>query len=178
MAEEPKSEAGGKPPRSPLVLILAVCAAVMAGAAGSMYFMLKKMGAQAPAAGAPAAAGHQEAKAAAPEEPPPAEEGEGGKSVVTMAPFVVNLEDENGESHFLKMTLAVELKDGKWSPFFEHQTPKVRNAVVLLLSNLKTAQTQGAQNKRKLVEDLRTTVSEAMGKNAIKDIFLTEFVIQ
>ena len=158
---------------------MAVCAAVMAGAAGGMFVMMKRV----PPAG-PAAAGGAAAPAAAeaaPEEPPKAEEegGEGaGPSVITLAPFVVNLEDENGETHFLKMTVAVELNGGKWSKYFEHQTPKVRNSVVLLLSNLKISQTQGQANKRKLVEDLKVAISEAVGKHAVKEIFLTEFVIQ
>ncbi len=182
MAEEKKPEeapaAAPKAKGGPAVLVMAVLAAVTVGATGSMFVMMKKMNKPVPvASGAPGAA----AEAAPPPEEPPAEsggEGEGpAESVITLAPFIVNLEDE-GEAHFLKVTIAVELVSPKWAKHFEHDVPKVRNAVLLLLGNLKMASTQGTENKRRILEQLRTTITEAAGKKDIRDVYLTEFVIQ
>ena len=176
MAEEKKPEeapaAAPKAKGGPAVLVMAVLTAVTVGAAGSMFVMMKKMNKPVPvASGAPGAA----AEAAPPPEEPPAESG--GESVITLAPFIVNLEDE-GEAHFLKVTIAVELISPKWAKHFEHDVPKVRNAVLLLLGNLKMASTQGTENKRRILEQLRTTITEAAGKKDIRDVYLTEFVIQ
>lgn len=183
MAEEPKKEeAPAEAPKAgkgPLVIIMAVLAAVTVGAAGGIFFMLKKMPKAPPAVGAAATP----AEAAPPPEEPPAEGGEGGEggpaeSVITMAPFIVNLEDEGSDAHFLKVTIAVELVSPKWAKKFDHDVPKVRNAVLLLLGNLKMSNTQGTQNKKKILEQLRSTITETVGKSTVRDIYLTEFVIQ
>jgi flagellar basal body-associated protein FliL len=185
MAEERKPEeapaAAPKAKGSPAVLIMAVLAAVTVGATGSMFVMMKKMNKPVPlASGAPGAAGAAAEAAPPPEEPPPESGGEGegpSESVITLAPFIINLEDE-GEAHFLKVTIAVELISPKWAKHFEHDVPKVRNAVLLLLGNLKMSSTQGTENKKRILEQLRTTIIDTAGKKDVRDVYLTEFVIQ
>jgi flagellar basal body-associated protein FliL len=103
---------------------------------------------------------------------------EEASSLVNMAPFVVNLEDDSGEMHYLKVQVAVQLTAPTFTKAFETSTPKTRNALLFYLSSLKVADTQGTENKRKILERVRNEVRESVGKNAIADVYLTEFVIQ
>jgi flagellar FliL protein len=174
---------------------MAVLAALIVGGAGGMFVMLKRLPPAAPAhpgkAGLAEAGkeGGAEAEAAAPAEEAK-EGGEGGEGehgdkpagpsepVVTMQPFVVNLVDESGEQRYLKITLAVELSARRFEKIFEHQTPRVRNAVLMQMSSLKTGDVLGAQNKKALIDKLRTEVQAIIGKNGVHDVYLTEFVVQ
>jgi flagellar basal body-associated protein FliL len=105
-------------------------------------------------------------------------EAEEESSLVNMSPFVVNLEDDSGEMHYLKVQVAVQLTAPSFTKAFESSTPKTRNALLFYLSSLKVADTQGLDNKKKILERVRSEVRESVGKNAIADVFLTEFVIQ
>lgn len=116
--------------------------------------------------------------AAKAEAEPVHEGGEEESSLVTMAPFVVNLDDDTGEMHYLKCTVAVQLSAPSHNKAFEASTPKTRNAVLFYLSSLKVGDTQGLDNKKKILEHLRNEVREAAGKGAVADVYLTEFVIQ
>ena len=165
------------PPPSKAPLIMAVCAAAIVGAAGGMFVMLKQMGGHPPAAAA-AAGGHGggEHEAAAAAEEAPADTGE--HPVVTLSPFVVNLTDAGDEPHYLKCTIALELGSTKLEHEFEHLTPRVRNALVMYLSSIKVGDTLGIEGKRKMLEHMRTDLQEVLGKGGVREIYLTEFVIQ
>jgi flagellar FliL protein len=181
---------------------MAVCAALVVGGAGGMFFMLKRLPPAAAVKKAGAAAAGEEGKEAgaagseAKEEAKaePKEEGkeegkEGGEheakgpgdtdgAVVTMQPFIINLTDETGEPRYLKMTVAVELASHAWEKGFEHQTPRVRNALLMYMGNLKVGDILGTANRKALVDHLRTEVQAILGKRGVHDVYLTEFVIQ
>jgi flagellar basal body-associated protein FliL len=116
--------------------------------------------------------------AAKAEAEPVGEGGEEESSLVTMSPFVVNLDDDTGEMHYLKCTVAVQLSAPSHAKAFEASTPKTRNAVLFYLSSLKVGDTQGLDNKKKILERVRTEVRDSAGKGAVADVYLTEFVIQ
>lgn len=129
-----------------------------------------KAGAQSPSA---EEVGQSEAEAA-----PVGEGGEAESSLVTLSPFVVNLDDDTGEMHYLKCTVAVQLSTPAHAKAFETAVPKTRNALLFYLSSLKVGDTQGLENKKKILERLRSEVRESAGKGAVADVYLTEFVIQ
>ena len=144
-----------------------------------MFVMLQKAGGTGHAAKpeAAAAGGHGggEHEGAAEAEAAP---DTGEHPVITMAPFVVNLTDAGDETHYLKCTLALELGSAKLEHEFEHLTPRVRNAIVMYLSSIKVQDTIGKENKVKMLEHLRSDLQEVVGKGGVREIYLTEFVIQ
>jgi flagellar FliL protein len=195
MAEPAETSASAAPPpkgKGPVILIMAVLASLTLGGAGGMFVMLKRIPPAAPAH--PGKPGEAEGgkEGGAPEAAEPAEEAakEGGEGeqgekpagpsepVVTLQPFVVNLLDESGEQRYLKITLAVELSARRYEKILEHQTPRVRNAVLMQMSSLKTGDVLGAQNKKALIDKLRVEVQAIIGKSGVHDVYLTEFVVQ
>lgn len=181
MANPLESDDADTPPPAPskAPIIMAVCAALIVGAAGGMFVMLQKAGGggHAAAKGEAAAAGeHGGASEHGAAEEVVADTGE--HPVITMAPFVVNLTDAGDEPHYLKCTLALELGNAKLEHEFEKLTPRVRNAVVMFLSSIKVQDTIGKENKLKMLEHLRGDLQEVLGKGGVREIYLTEFVIQ
>ena len=197
MSEPAKDAAPAAAPpkgKGPLIIIMAVLAALIVGGAGGIFFMLKKIPPPGPAA-KPAAKegeageGHGEEAKEEAHEGGGEGEGHGGAeaakgpgdtdgTVVAMQPFVVNLTDETGDPRYLKLGVAVELASKKWEKGFEHQSPRIRNAILLYMSNLKVGDILGPQNRKNLVDHLRTEVQTILGKRGVHDLYFTEFVIQ
>ena len=168
MAEDSdKDAAAPSGNRMQTVMIAASCAA-LAGGAG-MFFASRNNGGTAHVSHESEGGGEgEEAKG----------EGE-GSAVVTLPSFVANIADDgSGDMHYLKCTIALELNSKNYEKLIEPRTPRIRNAVLLYLSNLKLADTQGMANKQKILAELRKRISEALGKDAIAEIYLTDFVIQ
>ena len=165
------------------MIIMAALAAVTLGGAGGIFFMLHRAPPHiaVPEGGDEVAkegdksekkseGGHEEA--AAPKE------GESFPTIKLDPAFVANLTDEAGEQHYLKISLVVELSSAKFEKVLESRTPKLRNAILLYLSGLRTGDTVGVENKKAMIEHLRSNAQDVLGKGSVRDIYLTEFVIQ
>jgi flagellar basal body-associated protein FliL len=103
--------------------------------------------------------------------------GEGSGPMTNIDALVVNLSDLD-ELHYLKCSVAVELADPKWLPEFEKHSVRIRNSALLYLSSLRLADTIGTENKEKIQKQLWTRVTAIAGSEAVKGIYLTEFVLQ
>jgi flagellar protein FliL len=90
---------------------------------------------------------------------------------------MVNLIDPD-ELHYLKCTVAVELTDPRWVPQFESQLVRIRNGVLLYLSNLRLTETMGTANKEKIQTGLRERIVQLAGGSMVKTIYLTDFILQ
>ena len=198
MAEPVEAAKPSPPPagKGPIIIIMAVLAALIVGGAGGIFFMLKKMPPPAPAGHAAKAAGGEVEKDPFGDEVKEEEEedskkeggekeGEGadkeeqhGSFMATLTPFLANLNDESGDQRYIKMVLAVELSSKRYLKHLDKQTPRIRNAVLMYLSSLKTGDVLGTPNKKALLDHLRTDVQQVLGKRAVQDVYVTEFVIQ
>ncbi|MBI5509010.1 MAG: flagellar basal body-associated FliL family protein [Deltaproteobacteria bacterium] len=98
-------------------------------------------------------------------------------SIVNLDSMVVNLNDAE-ELRYLKCSVAVELESAKSVPLIEKQTVRIRNGLLLYLSNLQLAQTVGTANKEKIQLGLKDRLSEMLGAPVVKTVYLTEFVLQ
>lgn len=106
-------------------------------------------------------------------------EEEAANSLISLAPFVVNLnDDQSGEMHYLKCIFSVQLTHSKFAKTLENKTPKLRNDLIFFLSNLKVTETEGLENKQKILSRARDVIQTVVGKEAISDVYMTEFVIQ
>ena len=181
MADNDKDqEEGGEEPikvpkKSKLPLIIGAVA-VVAGGAGAYMFL--KPGHKEAAATEEHGEKEKPKKAAASHGGGHGGEGESeGASIVAMAPFVVNLADEDQVS-YLKCTIALDLADKDLAASLEKRSPPIRNAVILYLSSLTLAETRGIQNKQKIISELTTRIGEILGKDSVLKVYLNEFVIQ
>jgi flagellar FliL protein len=103
-------------------------------------------------------------------------EGKAGKSVlITADPFVVNLSDPG---RYLKVSMQFEVDDPANQPLVTEKMPKLRDAIITLLSSKSSESVSGPEGKFQLKDEILLRANQAMGKDVIKNLYFTEFVMQ
>jgi flagellar protein FliL len=98
--------------------------------------------------------------------------------VITLDPFVVNLNEE-GSSRFLKVSLELEVTDAKAAKELETQKRAVRDEVLRYLSGLTVADTLGETNKAKIQAGLIARIDKPLGgKGSVRHMYFSEFMVQ
>ncbi|NLH50065.1 MAG: flagellar basal body-associated FliL family protein [Myxococcales bacterium] len=116
--------------------------------------------------------------------PASADPGEAAKPVdptvvlpsVELESFVVNLADTD-QNRFLKVTMVVELTKEELKKEIESRKPKVKDAIITLLSGKTSAQVRDSKGKLKLRQEITLRLNEILGTNAVNEILFTEFII-
>lgn len=94
-----------------------------------------------------------------------------------MEPFVVNLTDP-ARVRFLRVSLYLELAGPAVAEKAKARTPQIRDAIITLL----TAKTHGElihpEGKLQLKDEINIRINQILGENAVRDVFLTDFVMQ
>lgn len=189
-AEDAKSDdKKGSKPKGMLIPIIAsaVVSALLAG--GVAFFVSSRSKAPAPVAeGEAAAEGEGGDKA----EEKTSEKGEhkGGKdgkgkataTYLSLAPpFIINLGDADS-THFLQIEMEALVKNDSVGETVKEHMPRLRNAVLMLLSQQKIADVLTREGKealqKQVLEDLQKILTEQTGKPCIEAIYFTSFVVQ
>ena len=97
--------------------------------------------------------------------------------VVTLPSFLVNLSDPLGR-RYIKLTLDVEVASSDAAQVLESSSPKVRDAVILLLSSKSYADLASLENKILLKNELVTRLNQIIGSSKVVRVYFTELVIQ
>ena len=156
--------------KSKLWLIVGIVVAVLllAGGGGLTWYLLRDKEPAAAAPGAPAATDKKSADA----KPP---------TFVTLDPFTVNLQQENGE-HFLQTGLVVQVADSKAADAMKTYMPIIRSKLLLLLSSKTPSELSSLDGKKKLVAEILVTVRESLPgttpDRGIENAYISSFVIQ
>lgn len=147
-----------KPKSSALIwIIVAVANLVLVG--GGAFFVFKR---------APEAEEAPESAAASAQETGP---------MLELDPFIANLNEPDG-NRYLKVTLSVEMADVPALQEADKQVIKLRDTVLLFLSSLGVADTQGAEGKEEIRKALLARARRILGKKTVRGIFYSEFVLQ
>jgi flagellar basal body-associated protein FliL len=148
------------------VIVIAISGVLVVGAAvaGSL-FGPRFLGAQ-PAAAAPPADGSAKAEA-----------GPAGE-VISFQPIVVDVQDKDGVIHHLKVGLAIEMPHGKVEAELKNYTPRGREAAIALLRSKEWDEITSAKLFAALKKELSEHVSEAIGKERVSRVLVTDFVAQ
>lgn len=158
--EEGEGEGEGAPPKSKKMLFIIIAAVLLAGGGGAFFFLK---------------GGKGDAKAeAAPILPP--------IYVNLDPPFVVNFEAES-MVRFLQVTVSVMTRDPHTEETIKKNDPRIRNDLLLLLSNQHYNDISSREGKEKLrtasLEAVRGIVKEAGGEGEkVENLFFTAFVMQ
>jgi flagellar FliL protein len=160
--EEGEGEGEGEtaPPKSRKMLFIVLAAVLLAGGGGAFFFLQ---------------GGKGDAKAeAAPLLPP--------IYVNLDPPFVVNFEAES-MVRFLQVTVSVMTRDPHTEEIIKKNDPRIRNDLLLLLSNQHYKDISTREGKDKLrsaaLEAVRADVLDAGGEAAkVENLFFTAFVMQ
>jgi flagellar FliL protein len=149
--KEPKKKKGGKN----LILIIIIAVAVLAGGVGAFFFVSKSGG-----------NAHKK------------EEEKKEESVMfALEPFIVNLSDQNGNK-FLKVSLQIELAGPAVMEKAKMKTPQIRDSIITLLTSKTSEGLMSPEGKLQLKDEINIMANQILGDNAVKNAYLTEFVMQ
>ncbi len=99
-------------------------------------------------------------------------------AMMNLEPFVVNLADPAGK-RFLKLSLAVDVKDEKVKKEIENRLPQIRDSILLLLTSKTYAEISQVAGKLKLRNDILRIINQALGPaGQVHAVYFMEFVIQ
>ncbi|MBC8025359.1 MAG: flagellar basal body-associated FliL family protein [Steroidobacteraceae bacterium] len=159
--EDGEGEGEGAPPKSKKMLFIILAVVLLAGGGGAFFFLKGGKGGAAKAEAAPIV--------------PPI-------YVNLDPPFVVNFEAES-MVRFLQVTVSVMTRDPATEEIIKKNDPRIRNDLLLLLSNQHYNDISTREGKEKLrtgaLEAVRADVKDAGGESAkVENLFFTAFVMQ
>jgi flagellar basal body-associated protein FliL len=180
--DAPKAAGGGKKKVLAILgLLLVVGVSSVAGAALSPIIGPRVSGAPAPPkAPKPHAAPKDEGEPAEEEE----EEGEGDKGkkeshgLVTLEAAVVDLRDATGETHHLKIAIAIEVKAEVPEEEAKVFVMRAKDAEITYLRTLSYEDVTDHSKFEQIRKELSTRVLKAFGKKHGKKMLITEYVVQ
>ncbi|MBF0505300.1 MAG: flagellar basal body-associated FliL family protein [Nitrospirae bacterium] len=140
-----------------LILIIVVAVAVLLGGGGAFFFLTKSGGDKGPKKG----------EATAKEE----------AAMFSLDPFVVNLSDQ-GANKFLKVSMQLELSSQAAMESAKTKTPQLRDAVINLLTSKTSDTLMSPEGKLQLKDEINMMANQILGNNTVKNVYLTEFVMQ
>jgi flagellar FliL protein len=151
-SEQPKK----KKSKKNLILIIIIAVAVLLGGGGAFFFLTKSGG----------------------EKAPKKEEGKKEESsMFSLDPFVVNLNDQ-GSNKFLKVSMQLELSSQATAESAKGKTPQIRDAVINLLTSKSSESLMSPEGKLQLKDEINMMANQILGNNTVKNVYLTEFVMQ
>jgi flagellar FliL protein len=111
--------------------------------------------------------------AAAPQEKPPV--------FVTLEPFTVNLQPENGDQ-YLQVGLVLKVAESATVDTVKLQMPEIRNRILLLLTSKKASEISTVAGKQLLSTEImgeaRQSIASQKNQQGIVSVLFTSFVIQ
>lgn len=160
-----------------LVLLLAAVLVVGGGGAAAAWFLGLfgggKSEAAAPAHAAPAADDHG-APPADPHGAAPVPQ----FAFVDLPDILVNLKSTNKRPRFLKLKVALEVKDARTAEQVKALTPRIMDGFQLYLRALDADEIQGSNGMLTLKEELLARINQAVAPNRINDVLLKEILVQ
>jgi flagellar FliL protein len=101
------------------------------------------------------------------------------KIVFPLDSFIVNLSDRAGlGKRYLKITLAVEVRDEEKKKRVEGYTAELRDTILLLLSSQSFKEISTMEGKLELKQALLSRINHALGGGVVQRLYFTEFVVQ
>ena len=97
-------------------------------------------------------------------------------------PLVVNFKDELGDSHFMQITMEAMGRDQSEINAVREHIPVIRNALILLFSNVVYEEIVTREGKEKMLADglaeIQRVMTEQTGKPSVEALYFTALVIQ
>lgn len=155
--ESVAEETGPKKGKKKMMLIIIIAVVALGLAAGGFFVVPKLMG-----------GGGKEKK-----EEAKAEEG----VMFSLDPFVVNLNDPGGPK-FLKVSIQLELAGPALMEKAKQKTPQLRDAIITLLTSKSSESLFPPEGKLQLKDEINARMNQIMGANTVKNVYLTDFVMQ
>jgi flagellar FliL protein len=156
---EPQEAKKGK---GKLLLVLIVILVLVGGGAGAAWYLGLLSG----------GGGHAEAREDEHHEKKPAV-----GALQALDPFIANLADEDGK-RYLKATLQVEFFEAHVPGDFNARLPHMRDLLLTLFSSKLFDEIRTPQGKALLREEIINRMNRTLGKDLVKAVYFTEFIVQ
>lgn len=91
--------------------------------------------------------------------------------------FIVNLADDKNK-RYLKVTMQIELKEGEPLELLEKRLVQVRDIILMILPTKRFQEIRSADGKTLLRQEIMARLNNLIKKEAINNIYFTEFVVQ
>lgn len=95
--------------------------------------------------------------------------------LVALDPFVLNLAEQG---RFLKVTLQLELSDAAYQQAITDKIPQIKDAIIILISSKSSHAIANPEGKIQLKDELLLRANQVIGKDAVRNLYFTEFVMQ
>jgi flagellar FliL protein len=168
MAEKDTAPEQGQTKKSPLLLILVGVLAVLLIGGGITAFLLINRDKPAQTATGPSPATPPDAAGLSSDMVGP---------MVDIEPFIVNILDQEG-TRYLKAAITLEVFNEKKGEAVKQRMPQVRDAILLLVGNKTFNELSDLQGKLQLRSELLDRLNEILGKDSVRKIYFTDFVVQ
>ncbi|MDR2892083.1 MAG: flagellar basal body-associated FliL family protein [Deltaproteobacteria bacterium] len=95
----------------------------------------------------------------------------------SLAPFVANLADPLG-NRYIRMTLEVEVLSPEVINELKVQNPRIRDAMIMLLSSKTYTELSTQAGKLRLKNEILDRINQVLGGPKVTRVFFTELVVQ
>jgi flagellar FliL protein len=160
--KEVPRKGGGK---KRLILILGIFLFIAAGA-GAVFFFAPDLVKGLPLLGTKEVPKEEKEKA-------PSKQG----FIYDLDPFLVNLADTD-PSRYLKIRINIESHESKENEGVKERLPRLRDAILTLLSSKTYREIYESEGKKKLKEEIIQRANQSLAGFQVKAVYFTEFVIQ
>lgn len=102
----------------------------------------------------------------------------GATPVAKLEPFTVNLSTTD---RYLQTSLTLQIANAEVTEKIKMLMPKVRHAMIMLLSSKESEQLQSLEGKHLLIEEIKKGVNKTLDlkeHDGVTDVFFENFVIQ
>jgi flagellar FliL protein len=173
MAEEAKEEAAEKPAgggKKKLIMIIVAVLVLVGGGAGAFFVM---GGSGSEEGGEEGEEGEEHGEEG--EEGAEGEHGELPGAIMPLETFIVNLQVKGS---FLKTTINLEFADPELPHSAENDMPKIRDAVIRVLTKKEAKEILTPEGKDKMRDEIKETVNQSLGSEDVVGVFFSEFIVQ
>lgn len=91
--------------------------------------------------------------------------------------FIVNIISEDG-THFIKAALTLELTNETVFAEANQRMPQIRDAIILLLGNKTFEELRDLHGKKQVKAEIESRINSFLTTGQVKNVFLTDFVVQ
>jgi len=98
-------------------------------------------------------------------------------TLLALDPFIANLADEDGR-RYLKASIQIELFDPAAQELINAHTPQMRDLLLTLFTSKQFAEIRTPQGKAVLRDEIINRMNRALGRDAVKAVYFTEFIVQ
>ncbi len=162
-AENTEQKGGGK---KKLIIIIAAALVILLGAGAAAYFLFLKKEPMA----------EEETNEQAELIQPEINDAKIGP-MVNIEEFIVNIIGEDA-AHYVKASLTLELTNEAVVEEANKRMPQIRDASLLLIGNKTFEELQDLQGKKQVKAELKSKINSFLQTGKVKNIYLTDFVVQ